>query len=420
MHVWLLVSTDTAWVRLPGALATVGCVVLTSVLALRLSGPLAAAVSGSLLAANGLIIHQSLIARSFPAVLLLIASLALVTFRLLEQPTRRRAAAATALGVLAALTHLFAGGLPAAALLGAAVLVAVRRGRGLTACLIPFTATSAAMLVLGAVASRSAGVQLAWLERPGLAAPLYSLYQAEGGRAATWSLLVLAAAALVHHRREAFVWVLLAWGTAGPVFLMAYSLLVSPVYVTTYTIASMPPLALLAALGVITLRPPEAGRLLQAGPPLVGSVLTALVLTAGAPFASADVRDDDPRTIAAFVARHVRPGDVVVYTGDMARPLFERYLTPATPVVPRDVLLVESAVASDTLDGRSAHPGSSRELVAARRVWLLATLEDGDWPRSRSAQRAALTAVTRDRTPSLTLEAGTTRGTLFVGGADTP
>ena len=103
----------------------------------------------------------------------------------------------------------------------------------------------------------------------------------------------------------------------------------------------------------------------------------------------------------------------VVYTGDSARPLFRRYLAPA-PRRPRDVLLLESPVESDTLDGRSADPRTVPGLAAAPRVWLLATMEDGDWPRSRPAQRAALAAATRGRSPSLSIQAGGTRATLFV------
>lgn len=179
--------------------------------------------------------------------------------------------------------HLFAGGLPAAALLGAAVLVAVRRGRGLTALLVP-RATSASMLVLGAAASRSAGVQLAWLDRPPLMASLYSLYDAEGGPLATWLVLVFAAVAVVLRRREPLVWVLAAWGAAAPAFLMVYSLLLSPVQVTNYVMGSMLPLAVLAALGLAALPRPEAGRMPDAGPAVLGLGLAALVLAAGGPF----------------------------------------------------------------------------------------------------------------------------------------
>ena len=367
MHAWMNLDGSVAWMRLPAAIATVVAVATTALVGRRVGGTSAGALAGVLLAISPATVSHAQEARAYPEVVAAVTLTALAALRYRERAGSGRWAALTVIAALAVAAHPLPG-VPAVAGILLALLASpggARRWRVVVAG-VPAAAVST---VLVGVGLRQVGLVLT--DRPAGWGTLadFRLVLAPG-----WGVLVvmaaLAAVAVVALRRSgASAALLVVWALTPPLVL---ALLAAGGSFSTrrYLVAAVPAVCVLVAVGAVVVGRRVAAPVLALA--LVGVVVAALLPGALQARAS-PYRVDDPRSAARFLAASSRPGDAVVYGGPFARGLITHYCPAGASPLP-DLLLAETALASDTVDGVDLPPAQQAGAVAgAERLWVVAT-----------------------------------------------
>ncbi|WP_432502702.1 hypothetical protein [Kineococcus arenarius] len=388
MHPWVLLSRDEAWLRLPGAAATVLTAALAGSIAARLLRPgpragvpagaraVAGVVAGSAFALMPVVVDHSQEARPYPVVLAAVTATAHGLLRDREDPRRRWLALWVAGSVLAAALHVITGAPAAAALLAVALALPGRAGRRRVLLgALPAAAVTLAMLAVG------------FTQAPGRIADDFPLLQRTlglwaayaGGALAVLALVVLCAAGAAHLRRDPPVLLLvLAWAVA-PVAALAASAAGGQLFATRYAGATAPALAVLAGAGAGALArrlgtgSARAGVAVLAAGALALGQAAHLVQTRQRPY----VTDDVPSAVAVLTER-ARPGDAVVFLGNTTRPHVRYYLPADTPL--DDALLARDTDVSVSIGGDDL-PDDQRAAALAphERVWLVGLVLDDPW-----------------------------------------
>ncbi|NAZ88678.1 hypothetical protein GTR00_21675, partial [Kineococcus sp. T90] len=254
VHPWVRLSTDEAWLRLPGAAATVltaALVGLTARRLLRTGGPAGArtaagVVAGTAFALAPVVVDHSQEARPYPVVLACVAATAHGVLRDRQEPRGRWLALWVSGSALAAALHVLTGAPAVAALLAVAFALPGRARRARVALgALPAAALTLAMLAVGFAQAPGRIDDGFPLLRQTLR--LSSAYA--GGAFAVLVLLVLCAAGAVHLRRErAHLLLVLAWAVA-PVAALVASAAGGQLFAARYAGATAPALAVLAGVG---------------------------------------------------------------------------------------------------------------------------------------------------------------------------
>jgi len=231
-------------------------------------------------------------------------------------------------------------------------------------------AVSSPLLVLGWLQRG----QIAWLDNARAATwpgDLNALVELTG---ATLVTVVIAAAVVValalssdtsRARRTPWRWRLtelsLPWIFVPPVLLIGASFF-SPIFTSRYVLMCLPAAALLGGMAVVAL-----GR-------VVGPVALALALLAGLSnqvgVRAPNGHGDNVRVSDKIVRRHMKPGDVVLYTNPNSQSFSAAY--PYGLGKLPDIALKQAAIPSGTLAGTSVDMKTLRwRLRHAKRVWVI-------------------------------------------------
>ncbi len=399
MHGWLLVSTDSAWMRLPSLVATVAAVALTAAIGRRVGGQPVALLAGTLLAFTSAVVIHAQEARPYPLVLAATAATALLALRAAEMPRRGALVGLGVVGALAVGLHPLVA-LPAVAGILAALWLRPGRASRLHVTLAGLPAAAVGLSLV------AVGMQQA-AESPPAVMPLWKLstFWKIVGDTPTPGIVVgvlaLVGAFFLRGRRRDLL-MLASWAVL-PLAAVATLGLSGSYFNARYASAAVPALSLLAATGVVlAARRWAAGRAPQvrdvAVPAVVGAAVLAVV-TALAPmvvdFRSSPYDFDDAPAAAAQLVAQQQPGDVVVFVGSVARPLVSTYLPPGelSSGGLEDVLLApdDDRVASR---GGTVVPADQRAalLEGRSRVWLVGTMAvaTGDLGRGSASSTAVM------------------------------
>ncbi|HEX6104361.1 MAG TPA: glycosyltransferase family 39 protein, partial [Gemmatimonadales bacterium] len=289
LRCWMALGSGEQTVRALSAVFAVASVPMVYALGRRLFGRDHAAVATLLLAVNAFVIRYAQEARSYALALFLTTAASYLFLRAMDRPSAGRWAAYVVVGTLSVYAHFFAGlvvavhfgfALHSAAAAGAAPRRIAAGAFGLMVALV-----SPLLVPVLTV------THLEWVSRPSLRdfVGVFQSLAGAGGPLLLGAYFLACCAALAEmlrpregSRGASGRWrygFLLAWLFLPVLASYLFSLLVKPVFVPRYLIVSLPPLVLLGAAGVVSLRPPW----LRAG------ALAVLVALSGC-------GDDDVRT----------------------------------------------------------------------------------------------------------------------------
>ncbi|PRY12198.1 dolichyl-phosphate-mannose-protein mannosyltransferase [Kineococcus rhizosphaerae] len=420
MHPWVRVSQDEAWLRLPGAVATVVAVVVVAACARRLLDPVAGAAAGVVCTVLPVLVDHSQEARPYP---LVVASVTVTAYALLrdrERPRTRWWVLWTGAATAAAALHVLSGAPAVAALIAVVLLQPARapRRRVLLGAAFPALASFAMVAVGFSQAPDRIGDDF-----PVLSRTLGLWHSAAGGRAALVVVAVLCAVGLTAWSRRTdrggrrFGPVFVTAWIAAPVLANAGSAWGGQLFEPRYSTAAAPGLAVLCGAGVAVLARGRGPR--SSGAPRwrsVGAGLAVTLLVATQVPHLAQVRRqayvvDDMPSLARDLAADVRPGDAVVYLGNTTRPMARYYLPPGLGL--QDVLLRSDPAGSTSIGGDEV-PEDERlaSLGGFRRVWLVGVRLNDPWD---VAFASSTTAAHLHRTMAFQEDRGQLRVELWAG-----
>jgi mannosyltransferase len=367
MHMWMLVGDSTAWMRLPGALATVALVAATALLGCRLAGAWVGVLAGVLTALVPAVVTHAQEARAYPFVLLSCVVLAVLLLRDLDSPSMARRLLVLVVAVLPVVMHPLPGVPAVAGLFAAALLRPGAEHRGVLLILGAPAGVASALLV-------TAGFLVQTGTDPGGGSGLFGVAAftrnlADAPLTAAVVVIAAVAGAISLARRDA-PWVLMAGWAAAPVLVISALGLSGSFFQFRYVASAVPAVAVLAACGVVAVAGSARDKVRWlATAPVAVTVVVTYVLGA-VQFRTDDYYADDPLGAAALLAADHRPGDAVVYSGRVARGLVQHYL--ADDVELEDPLLVETPERSGTLRGLTVPEDGRRAALAGwERVWIV-------------------------------------------------
>jgi mannosyltransferase len=408
-------SSTVAVLRLPSVVAMAVAAAFTALIARRLAtlagSPYPAVtglVAGALFTLLPGVIGYAQEARSYAIVTMLAA----IATYLLLMAAREGGRWWIGYGTAVALTGLFnIFGLLILAAHGVSILIAARgrlglsgrrvagvpvrwvfAGAGAVVVLIPlmavaYTQRAALAWMTGPPPIRGSVVALAdsWVGSPELVWPVFGLaaFGVAAGVVAYW------------RRRPPFTLgsVALPWMVVPPAVLLAVSQ-VHPVYDGRYVEYCLPALAILMASGlewlarVVAVPPLRRAGLARLGwlpSAAVVVFLVVLLIPAGAKVRLPDSRPDNLAADSQIVAANARPGDIAFFIPMSYRPVTAEF--PAQWRGIRDIALMESPVASDTLYGTDVSPAELlKRFTHVTRVWVYSAPSDSNNSYLRSAR----------------------------------
>ena len=393
MHLWLLVSTSAAWLRLPGAVASVVIAATVALLGRRVGGSAVGVVAGLLAAALPAVTIHAQEARPYPLVLAGVSLTVLAMLRYRQRPSPGHAWTLALVAAVPGLLHPIVG-LPAVVGVFAAALLAPGRAprAGVVLTSLPAAVVGGALVVLGAQAAarqdsatRQSVTQLGDLA-PALVGPWWL-------SALVWAAAALGLVALHRGRsrlQAAGTFPILLGALVAPFVVVGAMGLTGSFSEPRYVSAATVPLAVLAALGLVAgaSHLPRPVRTAAVGVTTLGVVL-ALVIPVAA-LRQAPFFGDDPRAGTLSLARQLQPGDAVAFNGGTARGLTDLYLPAGTTL--DDTLLARSPAASGTIWGIDAPEDAWPGLLGPhRRLWVVSmSRSKGRW--NEDPRLARLTA----------------------------
>lgn len=377
LHAWMWFGNGEGWVRTLSALAAIGTVPLTALVARRMFGERVAVVAGFVLAPNVFLLAYAQEARSYALGLFLSTLSTWLFVRAIDNRSRRALGAYVGVSVLAVYANLF-GALVIVAQLASLPFIPRRSQRPLLAAQVAVAALAAPLALFVLAGDRD---QVSWVPAPGLRTPVDFARDLAGSRLIALILAIFVVLGLV---RLARAWpdqdrrwntvLVVAWHFAPPVALFLVSF-ATPLFVSRYVIGSLPALAIVAALGITTIRAP----LWSAA---ACGALLLLSLSVWTPSRAAAV--EDLRAAGQLVARATRPGDGIAYVPAWTRVGVEYYLRGSAAEgarLPVDLAVVPggSAEAAGDLYAIEAKAATvASRLVRYRRVWV-ASYPGSEW-----------------------------------------
>jgi 4-amino-4-deoxy-L-arabinose transferase-like glycosyltransferase len=375
LRLWTNLGESEFVLRSLSALAGVLAVASVYLLGKRMFDTKVALIGAALLATNSFDIQYSQEARSYSLLVLLTALSSLFFLRAIEHSSPNEWAGYILTGTLAVYTHFF--GL---LVLGAhcASLVLVRpRNTPWRRLLISFLVTGALLVPLAIyVLARGTG-QISWVSRVRLR-DAYNLFDSFVGRG---KLLLLsyfvpcciaslcALRAWIHSKESFRTWhyaFLLSW-LFVPILSGLMISLWKPVLVDKYFIMCLPPLVLLAAVGVSQIRPRWI---------FVGSLFVLLSLSGRAVLKYYSyIHKEDWREATAYVVFHASPKDGILFCLGPGRFGFDYYVRRLNPAAQTwQIVFPEPYDWTDAWADVNARPSDSMVRTLPKgyeRVWLV-------------------------------------------------
>ena len=392
LHFWLMAGDSEVWLRALSLVLAVATIPVTSILARRLFGDGVGLVAGFVLAGSLFTVAHAQNARAYSLALLMVTLATLFFFQAVQS---RRPIAFMAYGACSTLALYLSplSGLVLIAQVASLLLLpgarTLFRPLALTFCGIVLATLPLALLMVSA-----GDAQVDYFERPGLDRALDVASEILG----MWNWPVVAAwAALLltgllsfwgigsrirgspgqEEAGDEWPWrraLVVLWALLPPLLLFAYSQ-VDPLFAGRYLVASTPALAIIAALGIVSIsrrsRPLAALVILL----LIGVTVPARVglETYGDAYRQGWAEGD--RAAAELIARRGEPGDGIVFhppgqrlTIDMH---FERE-APDSADLPDDFAVAAGARELDDLYAEELPPQAIVERLRQHpRVWLL-------------------------------------------------
>ena len=391
MKAWTAIfGTSDLALRLPALIATSLAVGVVAELARRVGGQATGVVAGLLCATIPILSFHGIQARPYGMVFLLVSVATLVLYRALERPSWRWWLAYGVCLLFAGFFHII--GLAVLAAHGPILLARwwSSRDRAPLRGLVVAAGASLAVVPLAWLGSRQRDTQLNWVTAPDADAFLTAPGDLAMSRPVGFLLFGLALASGLFLTRRSYL-ELLALVVLPPLGVLAFSVLVAPVWVPRYVMFVVGPMCIGAA---ITLTAPRAlgfaPRTVAAAARAVAVVgaLGALVVLARPVHESMRITQGgaDTRSMAGVIAATAAPGDALVFGDYTLRPLVYHYLDQAgVPAdrVPPDVLLTETSAQIGHLNVRECED-AARCLDGVERVWLVTSgMADGDEPLDR-------------------------------------
>jgi 4-amino-4-deoxy-L-arabinose transferase-like glycosyltransferase len=299
LHFWLYFADSEAEIRLLSVIAACAATIPIYFIGKRLGGWLAGALGALTFAAMPFVIHWSRFARAYSLGMLVTATLTLLLLRALERPTLLRFAAYGITGAVGMYVHSFV----ALVIVVHAAYVVLNRSwpaRGpLLAAAVPL-ALAAAPFPFLALQYGSAYGHIPDLTLDQIRITLVSI---AGGLPRLVAMTALIAAALALHRNDSRVWLVLAT-VIVPIALVIAASTVRPLLHARYVIVLLPSAAILAGVGLASLRPVTAR--------VAAGVAFATLLALAIPSTYVDWRQQDWRGATAWIAASAQPGDDVI------------------------------------------------------------------------------------------------------------
>ncbi len=328
----MAVLGDAEWaLRLPSVLMGMATVGLVYLIGVQLESRRVGLLAALFLAVSPFHIWYAQEARMYALLAFAAALFAACALAYRAKPSPGRLAAMALAGAVLLYSHVFG----TAAWIGILVgLAPYLRGERDKAVGVALGAVASALMfapwVLVSMGSRIGAVAADgfWIAPTTLHSVLHALLQLTGGVGPAAFLLTLIAAALL--ARGFFrpsVWFVGCWCASSIVADLAVSLLVVPLFISRYLIASLPPLLLLAAIGAGVIarhwRPATA---------ILAVLGVATGLTGAAPAPRAQWRE-----AAAWLTAQVAKGDCVLVVASYSEAPLDYYLRGRLPcVVPVD------------------------------------------------------------------------------------
>jgi mannosyltransferase len=327
VHAWMSLpglGGDTA-LRVLSLLATAGGIAVAVRALSRLAGRATGVLAGLVLAANPLLLEQSVEARSYGLAVLATGGTLLGLVRWLQEPPRGLVLFGLA-GAGMGLAHWYAVTVLAAFVVAAVLL---RGRRALPVLLTGAAATLPALALVGLAVLNGTGARNAeHLRDTGGRLPDLAALAWAGGHTAllylTGGLAVLGAVRAAGVRVVAVCWALV------PLLLLSVAELVRPVFLPRYLLAGLLGLGVLAAAGALTLpRPARAP---------VAALLVAFSLVAAAPLADREPRERADEVVQLLAELH-RPGQPIVAADQRSAIALDHYVRTLAPGLRPDVVL---------------------------------------------------------------------------------
>ncbi len=381
LHLWMLAGTSEAWVRALSAVFALATIPVVALLGRRLFGAGAGVLAGFLAASNMFLIVYAQEARGYALGLFLGTLATWLLVEAVERPCVSLLVGYAAAASLAVYASFFSGLTLVAHVVALAFLPQARRLVRPLAAAYAGIGIATVPLVLFLLATGTE--QVSWIPRPGVGTLGRLGLELTGSAPLLLVDGALVAVALASapgawaDRRVRWRYVLVAGWLALPPLVLLAAALVKPLFVMRYLLGCAPALAILAALGIVTL----AGRStrLAVG---VAVVLACLSLVARVRFGGG--RNEDLRAAAAMVGRESEPGDALVFAPAFARVGFSWYfrrLAGGPHARPRDVALAgggEPEAVGSLYAREVPGPVLAARLQEHRRVWVVG-YPDSDW-----------------------------------------
>lgn len=363
-------GTGEVAIRMPSVLAMAAAAALTAMLGRRLASARAGLFAGLLLATVfPLITKYTQEARSYPFVTALAVLSTYLFVRALDKGTGRSFVAYGAALAVTGLIHLFS--LPLLLVHAVALLpVATRNASGGAVdrtLLKRWGITAAGVLVAtGPLALYSQGQsdQVSWITRPDRQTLVDLVTMLGGSNLTLVPMLVLAGLGLTVGAGRARVdlrWLLVAWILLPPALLIGISL-AHPIYLFRYVLYCIPPVALLAGIGLARIR-------LWAALP-VGLAVVLLSYPAQRDARTITAKADDLRALADILRAHEQPGDAVVFHHAIYQRITVAYPDAFAPL--KNPAFGKSAYQIHSLEPSDTNAATfQRRLSTFDRVWYI-------------------------------------------------
>jgi mannosyltransferase len=299
LHFWLVVGETEARIRFLSVIFGVASVVPVYFIARRLAGWLAGGLAAGMFVLIPYVIHYSQEARGYSLAMLVAGSL---TWLLLIGVERRNIWPWAAYGLIAALglyVHFFVALIVAAHGLWVLVTRSLPPWRSALAALLPIVVAAAPIPFIIAQFGGGHG----WIGGLTVEHVVGSLTALTGSAFLLLAVGLLATIAVVARRTDPLTWLLLAAALTPIAAAIAISV-VKPMLVARYLVVSLPAIAALTAVGLVSLRPGIARYIALAG------LAVALIIVV--PEAYADGRQMDWRAAARWIARDGLTSDRII------------------------------------------------------------------------------------------------------------
>jgi mannosyltransferase len=309
---WLSLGENEAVIRSLSVIFAVATIPLTYALGSRLFGTHVGLIAAFLMVGNGFFVHYAQEARAYSLLLLLVTGSSLLFVVCLEKPSRMRWVTYGCVSALAAYAHFF--GILVLVAHAASLFFIGRSNAPWKSFLATASFASLLVIPLGLfVLFRDEG-QLDWVAKPTVRESAAQLVRLSGGDLPAAAYFIACSASAVAAVRtwsgskaspETWRYAFLLSWLFVPLLVVVSISQFKPILATRYLIICIPPLVLLASLGIFQIR-----RRMVFGAGLL--VLVGFSLLGVADW-YVNAEKDDWRSATSYVLSESQPGDAVIF-----------------------------------------------------------------------------------------------------------